>query len=394
MKRLFAICAVLAFVVGTTSADITGSLTPDSISGAHQPGETICYDLDYSIDITGGATGKADVLFLTDTTGSMGGYIYGIKTAFSGIVSAIETAYGGSLDINYGVADYRNYTDGGSYTAHGITLRQSFTDNTAAVQSAINGYYASGGADGPESQLKAMETLSANWLTAAGTDTGTYNLAFDGRSDAQKILVWAGDYYGHIEGDTSASGSPPFDYYPTVQDTVDALNSQGIVTFGLNTYTATATYGLNSTYGVPVPGVGQQDYITSNTGGQSFYNVGSGGPSIESAIVDSITGGVETLTNITLKLEGTDAPFTVSPLIQTTTGSWGSGDSPVTGTFTICADASMTVGDVATFDMVLLGNGAELDRTAVDLTVVPVPGAVLLGLLGFSAAGLKLRRFA
>jgi hypothetical protein len=39
-------------------------------------------------------------------------------------------------------------------------------------------------------------------------------------------------------------------------------------------------------------------------------------------------------------------------------------------------------------------DGAEAGHLLVPDTVVPVPGAVLLGLLGLGAAGLKLRKFA
>ncbi|MCJ7730484.1 MAG: hypothetical protein MUO27_11495, partial [Sedimentisphaerales bacterium] len=103
----------------------------------------------------GGLGGKADVLFLTDTTGSMGGYIDNLKTAFGGILTAIGASLPG-VDIEYGVADYRNYTDGGNYQAYGVNLIQPFTSDTDAVQTAIDGLSAGGGLDAPESQLKSM----------------------------------------------------------------------------------------------------------------------------------------------------------------------------------------------------------------------------------------------
>ncbi len=388
MKRLLTICAAILIAAGSATADITGTLSPDSISATQGFGTTMTYTLDYSIAITGGATGKTDVMFLTDTTGSMYGYIGGIKTAFSNIHSAIESAYP-SLDIEYGVSDYRNYTDGGNYTSYGVNKKQSFTSSSATVQSAINSYSASGGADGQESQLKGMVNLANNWTSA-----GSGPLDFGGRSDAQKMLIWAGDWTGHIAGDEpGSSGTPPAGYYPTLAATVSALNAQGILTFGLNTKSSLS--GINQPYGGLYGQTAlqqQEDIITSATGGTSFYSVGSGGPSIEAAIVAAITGGVETLTNITMSLQTDDGDFVVSPWSQTLTGSWTSGDSPVTGSFSFNATAPGVIGSAA-FDMVLLGNGAELDRTAVDLTAVPVPGAVLLGMLGLSVAGLKLRRF-
>jgi hypothetical protein len=222
-----------------------------------------------------------------------------------------------------------------------------------------------------------MESIAGNWLTAAG------DLGFDGRADAQKILIWGGDYPGHVEGD-SASGSPPADYYPTLADTIAGLNAQGIKVFGLNVYGA----------GTGIDGRGgQATSVTSSTGGLLFNSVGTGGSTVEDAIVASIVPGVETLTNITLSLQTDDGDFVVSPWSQTRIGSWTSSVSPVTGSFSFDAAAPGGIGS-ADFDMVLLGNGAELDRTDVDLATVPVPGAVLLGMLGLSVAGIKLRKSA
>jgi len=352
----------LLLLGATAFADISGSLSDECITGYQALGSTETYTLCYSIDITGETSGKADVLFLTDTTGSMGGYIAGIRSAFSGILDAIDVSLPG-LDIEYAVADYRNYTDGGNYTAYGVNLRRSFTADTTSVHDAINGLSAGGGADGPESQLKAMVNLANNWLTSSGP------LGFGGRAAAQKIVIWAGDWPGHIAGDEPcSSGTPPAGYYPTLAGTISALNAQGLLVFGLNTYGSGS--GINTPYGgscSPGPAVQQQDAITLATGGMSFYNVGSGGPSIEDAIVASITGGVEILSNITLSLSGDDGDFVVVPWSQTITGAWTSDDSPVTGCFDFDATAPLSEG-TANFEMVLLGNGAELDRACVSLT--------------------------
>ncbi len=364
MKNIVLSIIVMLFFSTIAPAEIKGTLSPKSITGHQSPGTTKTYTLCYSIDITGEGSGKADVLFLTDTTGSMYGYISGIKSAFSGILSAIAGSLP-DIDIEYAVADYRNFTDGGNYTAYGVNLRQAFTGNTALAQTAINSLSASGGDDGPESQLKAMVNIANNWLTSSG------DLGFSGRTDAQKIIIWAGDWPGHVTGDESgASGTPPAGYYPSLATTIAALNAQGILVFGLNTDGPDS--GINMPYpntwysGSSEPVQQQQDSITSATGGLSFYDVGSGGTSIEDAIVISIVGGVEILSNITLSLSGDDGDFTVSPWSQTIVGTWTSKNSPVKGCFTFDATAP-GFEDIANFDMVLLGNGAELDRSSVCL---------------------------
>ena len=125
-----------------------------------------------------GATsgGQADILFLTDTTGSMGGVIANLETAFNDIASAIASAYGpGSatpMDIHYGVADYKDYLDGSPYNTAGINLDQPFTSNVTAVQTAIDSLTADGGEDWPEENLKALDSAANNWTLNDGRRVG------------------------------------------------------------------------------------------------------------------------------------------------------------------------------------------------------------------------------
>jgi len=91
--------------------------------------------------------------------------------------------------------------------------------------------------------------------------------------------------------------------------------------------------------------------------------------------------GVEVLTNITLAME-CDGDLILEPVAQTIIGSWTPADGDISGSLTFEILCSQDTGE---FDMVLLGNGAELDRMTVDMTAIPEPTTcILLGLGGFA----------
>ena len=365
MKKLVELCMVLAvMMVNAASAVITGSVTPDSISPVQSPGETQTYTFDYCSSITDDL-GKADVLFLTDSTGSMAPYISGIRDAFGDILSTIATELPGA-DIHYGVADYKDYRDGGLWTDPGVYLRQPFTSDTGAVQSVLDVMVAVGGHDLPENQLNALVNSAGNWLNPSG------DLGFNGRADAQKVIIWAGDAEGHYFG---VPGDGPEDYYPSLTETLHALNARGVVTFGLNIMKA-AGEGIDTDAG----GANQATYLATGTGGNLVNNLGVSPSVIRAAVVDAVMAGVETLTNITLALES-DSYFLLEPIARTVVGSWTPGDEDACGSF----DFDITSPDepgVVDFDLVLMGNGAELDRVSIHLTTIPEPATVLLLALG------------
>jgi len=365
MMKSYALCSILGLMITTGAwAAITGSIIPNSIAPVPGSGDTQTYTVDYTANITSGSA-KADVLFLTDSTGSMGGYISGVRAALDDILSGIDASLPG-VDVEYGVADYKDYRDWGNYTNYGVNLRQAFTSDMAAVGSAINSMYAVGGYDPPESQLKAMVNLANNWLTPSG------ELGFNGRADAQKIVVWAGDVEGHYFGE---GGDGPPDYYPSLNEALAALNAKGILTFGLNL--AASGEGLDRDYG----GDNQATYLTSGTGGRLLNDLSLSSAEIQNAIVDAVMTGIEVLTNITLAME-CDGDLLLEPVAQTIIGSWTPDDGDIGGSLTFEILCSPNGGD---FDMVLLGNGAELDRITVDITAIPEPTTcILLGLGGFA----------
>ncbi len=222
------------------------------------------------INLSASVFAATDVLFLIDSTGSMGS-LENFKTILQEILTAVNADSPCSGTVMYGVADYRNYDDGGNYQAYGVNLVEPFTFSVMDAMSAIDALSAGGGGDTPESQLKAMVAITENWVTTAG------DLGFNGRAEAQKIIIWSGDAHGHDADD------PPAGYYPTLDATIGALTAQGIMVFALN---SSGQYsGLDEIY----HGRYQASEITAATGGMLFNNVGSGGSGIEEPIVGAIT---------------------------------------------------------------------------------------------------------
>ena len=124
-----------------------------------------------------GATPKADVYLLADTTGSMGSVIDAVKLGVGAIVGNPALA---GFDVAYGVGNYKDFPN----DPYAFDNQLSPTTDTTQVSAAIGTWTADGGCDGPEGQLFALHRLA--------TDP-----AIGWRPDARRIIVWFGDAPGH-----------------------------------------------------------------------------------------------------------------------------------------------------------------------------------------------------
>ena len=82
----------------------------------------------------------------------------------------------------------------------------------------------------------------------------------------------------------TAGRGPPLPVIPSLDDAIDALTSQWITVFALNSDSCNA--GLNVAYGSPARQ--QASEITEATGGKLYCNVGSVGQDIEIDIIDEL----------------------------------------------------------------------------------------------------------
>ncbi len=106
---------------------------------------------------------RLDVLFLLDTTGSMGDELAQLQNNILGISAQIAALPGG-IDVRYGLVTYRDRGD--AY----VTRTYDFTPDVGMFQASLNGERADGGGDEPESLNQALHDAINN-MSWRGEDT-------------------------------------------------------------------------------------------------------------------------------------------------------------------------------------------------------------------------------
>ena len=126
--------------------------------------------------VTVGKVSKpVDIMFLLDSTGSMGGTLTSIASQFSS--STVPSANSFATDVQFGVGNYKDVGDPYVYQ-----LNQDISASDAAAQAALTALTACCGGDTPEGQVYALQqaALTTTW-----------------RPGSQRILIWVGDAPGH-----------------------------------------------------------------------------------------------------------------------------------------------------------------------------------------------------
>src|SRR5205823_3556385 len=179
------------------------------------PGDTLDETITVTIPKNAGPV-KADVYFLADTTGSMGGIIAAVKAGANGILTA--PAFAG-MDIVFGVGNYKDFASGDPY---GFQHQVNPTNVAATVTAGINAWSASGGNDIPEADLFALNAVAQ----PPGGSIGW-------RASSKRIVVWFGDAPGHDPTCTAVSGAPTV----TEASATANLVAQGITVLAISTAT-------------------------------------------------------------------------------------------------------------------------------------------------------------
>lgn len=225
---------------------------------------------------------KPDVVFLADTTGSMGGAIANVRAKASTVMGQIRTA---QPDARFGVAEYKDF----NCDATPYRLDQSLTTDTARVLSAItSSWQASGGCDTPEAQLNALFQLA--------TDVGTVGW----RPDGVHVIAWFGDAPGHDPSNGHSLGS-----------VLSALQANK------NRVVAVNVSDLDGCNADPVRGCSQATAITAATNGRLLSLTSAAAPTLADApfgastdtdlLLAATVGGPEALTTAAVSDDVADA---------------------------------------------------------------------------------------
>jgi hypothetical protein len=211
-----------------------------------------------------GACASVDVLFLFDTTGSMGGVL---SSAKSGATTIMNNVLAQDPSTRFGVADYRDYPSSYSYpgysSAYGSAgdypwrLDAPLGAPTATVQASVNGLSAGGGSDTPESMSRALSDSSASpavrWASSVRivvlfTDAPPHDLDF---------------------GANNFGGDPGLD---ATAGTADDLDFQAVVG-GVATSGKNVVAVQSGTY---APATAALQYAATQTGG-TYVTLGASG---------------------------------------------------------------------------------------------------------------------
>lgn len=209
----------------------------------------------------------ADIVFIIDTTGSMGGYL---STMVSKAQSFADTLAASDVDYRIG------YVTFGDDIRKGTHERLAPTGDIATFKTEIAFLSAYGGADGPENQIDAIDYARAGAGETSSNPAGSFqnDLGFLYRDAALRMFILITDIDYHVPGETY---SDVLGYYPggvsnTVTQEISKLNASGVVCY------------------VVAPSYYEDDYdeLATETGG-SFFDITADFAGIIDTIGEEIT---------------------------------------------------------------------------------------------------------
>jgi len=103
-----------------------------------------------------GATGKADIAFVIDTTGSMSSAISGVKNNVNAFAEKLVNEY--NVDANFSLIEFRDITvDGANSTKQHKNTSSNWFTNVNTFKNEVNKLSVGGGGDTPETPIDGLE---------------------------------------------------------------------------------------------------------------------------------------------------------------------------------------------------------------------------------------------
>jgi hypothetical protein len=329
--------AFFAFLVLLIPVNVLAdSVVPSSYATSLKLGASVTITKTVTINAGTPTSALVDVFFLADTTGSMGATLANVKSGANAIMAGISELG----DVAYGVGEYKDVGDVFVYR-----LNQEITTDTAAVQTGINAWVASGGGDWPEGQLYALKQVA---------DTVAW------RPGSTRIIIWFGDAPGH-----EPAGPPPG---VTETEATAALVAQTVKVMALD------VGSLNYT--------GQAQRIADATGGRYYSGID---PSQISADIEAaITTSFQTYNTVSLGTDMVPAGLTVTVEPPSYTGE-GPYDRSEDRTFTFDVTFTALSPGSYNFSIPVLVDGGTMATEQDSIVVGAFLGFPLPGYTPFTA---------
>jgi hypothetical protein len=333
-----------------------GPVDPAAVDLTLAPGESA--QVEKTVEVPE-APPKADVYFLADTTGSMDAVISQVQADAATVMSSISASI---ADVQFGAGNYRDFPGSPSvaFSNDAAVGPDDGVGGAADASDAIATWSASGGGDGSEGQLFALDQIAD---PADPTGVGF-------RADASKILVWFGDAPGHDPVCAAISGLG--------YDITEASATTKLVAAGITVVAISTTSGYPSALDDD-PTVSADDYfgtcaiegsaeqatrIATATGGVHLTGVGA------SEIASAILSGIAAITfdvamEVVTEPEACDLDISFDPAIHEDV----EGPASVTFTETIVVPEGAASGTYGCTVQARIVGGSVLGEQTVTVTV-------------------------
>jgi hypothetical protein len=166
--------ALVSILVLFSASALAAPVDPPTVSANLDPGASLTVAKTVH---TPAIPPRPDIMFLADTTGSMGTALANVKANATSIMNTVRAA---QADSQFGAANYQDF----NCDPAPFTLDQAMTATIATAQAGINAWSLGDGCDAPEAQINALFQL-ANPATSGW------------RVGSTRIIAWFGDANGH-----------------------------------------------------------------------------------------------------------------------------------------------------------------------------------------------------